>query len=325
MPNTAPESSAETTTSLHVAVAVIVNDRGEVLIAKRPEHLHQGGLWEFPGGKLEPGEVVTQALRRELDEELGVRIESARPLIRVHHQYPECPVLLDVWRVDRYQGEAHGREGQPIAWVEPEQLPDYRFPVANFPIVTAVRLPDRYLVTPEPCDDFELFLSRLEQCLRSGVRLVQLRAKKLNVTGCRELVRRVISLVNSYGARLLLNSDPDLAGVPGADGIHLTSTQLLSLERRPLPFWQWVAASCHNERELLHAAHIGVDFAVVSPVQPTLSHPHAGCLGWERLFQLTERVPFPVYALGGMRDEHLQPAHSHGAQGIAAIRGIWGE
>ena len=112
----------------------------------------------------------------------------------------------------------------------------------------------------------------------------------------------------------------------GADGVHLTSKRLLSLEYRPLPVGKWVAASCHDEHELAHAAQIGVDFAVVSPILSTPSHPDVEELGWERLFRLTEMASFPLYALGGMSsDEHLQLARSHGAQGIAAIRGIWGE
>ncbi len=325
MPNTAPEHTSDSTTHLHVAVAVIVNNGGEVLIAKRPGHLHLGGLWEFPGGKLEPGERVTQALRRELDEELGIAVESARPLIRVYHNYPEHAVLLDVWRVERYQGEAWGREGQPIAWVKPEQLLNYSFPEANTPIVTAARLPGRYLVTPEPGNNPQLFLSRLEQCLRGGVRLVQLRAKQLDGAEYELLARQVISLAGRYGVRVLLNADPELVTKLGAAGVHLASRRLLSLRRRPLPAELWVAASCHDERELAHAAHIGVDFAVIAPVLPTLSHPEVTGLGWERLLRLTEMAPFPVYALGGMRDEHLQLARSRGAQGIAAIRSIWGE
>ena len=326
MPNTVPDQDANAVTPVHVAVAVIVNGQGEVLIARRPDQLYQGGLWEFPGGKLEPGERVTQALSRELDEELGITVESSGPLIRVHHHYPRWPVLLDVWRVERYRGEAHGREGQPVVWVNPEMLQNYHFPAANIPIVTAARLPERYLVTPEPGDDLGSFLSRLEHCLSAGVRLVQLRAKRLGGSEYAQLARRAIPLARRYGARLLLNADPELATVLGADGIHITSKRLLSLEHRPLPAGQWVAASCHDEQELAHAARIGVDFAVVSPVLPTPSHPGVEGLGWERLFRLTEMAPFPLYALGGMSsDEHLQLARSHGAQGIAAIRGIWGE
>ncbi|MBA1330850.1 thiamine monophosphate synthase, partial [Candidatus Endoriftia persephone str. Guaymas] len=102
-----------------------------VLISKRHEHLHQGGLWEFPGGKLEPGESVEAALRRELYEELGIRISRFEPLIRVTHHYAECSVLLDVYRVFSYQGEPRGMEGQPLNWVLPEAMELALFPAAD--------------------------------------------------------------------------------------------------------------------------------------------------------------------------------------------------
>ncbi len=324
MPNTALEGTSAAARSLHVAAGVIVGSGGRILIAKRPEQLHQGGLWEFPGGKLEPGESVAAALRRELQEELGIRVERARPLIRIRHDYGDRVVLLDVWRVERFHGEGCGREGQEIAWVEPHSLLEYTFPVANLPIVTAARLPSRYLITPEPGTDWDGFLLGLERCLNSGVTLVQLRARRLSRREYDELARRVIALCREHGARLLLNADPSADTVMAADGVHLTAARLLALKHRPLPTGQWVAASCHNRHELIHAARIGVDFAVLSPVLPTRSHPTAETLGWERWEQLVESAPFPVYALGGMRDEDLPLAYSRGAQGIAAIRSIWG-
>lgn len=126
---------------VHVAVGVLRDALGRVLIARRLEHTHQGGLWEFPGGKVEPGETVLQALVRELLEELGVEVQAARPLVEVRHDYPEKSVLLDVWEVTLFQGQAYGREGQPLRWVEIAELADYAFPVANQPILTALRQP----------------------------------------------------------------------------------------------------------------------------------------------------------------------------------------
>ncbi len=319
MPSIAPDEF------LHVAVAVIANERGEILIAQRPPDRHQGGLWEFPGGKLEPGENVQQALRRELEEELGIRVGQARPLIRVRHRYVDGTVLLDVWRAIGYQGEPHGREGQPVRWVAPDRLLEHRFPAANYPVVTAVRLPECYLITPEPTGDLSGFLSRLERCLRAGIRLVQLRTRKLSEDAYHRLAKRVIPLVHGYGAQILLNAVPEWVTELGADGIHLNTRQLLSLRHRPLPFSCWVGASCHNEDELIHASRIGVDFALLSPVLPTATHPQAATLGWERFRRLVERVDIPVYALGGMTEQHISTAHSSGGQGIAAIRGIWGE
>src|SRR5690606_2777302 len=131
-------------------------------ISLRPAHAHQGGLWEFPGGKVDADEDAFAALARELDEELGIAITSARPLIRIPHSYPDRQVLLDVWRVSSFVGTPYGREGQRIAWVAPAKLDASVFPAANGPIVTAARLPDRYLITPEPGEDF---LVRLEHAL----------------------------------------------------------------------------------------------------------------------------------------------------------------
>ncbi len=305
---------------IHVAAAVIINARGEVLISLRHAHLHQGGLWEFPGGKVEASEDVYTTLVRELHEELGVTVRAARPLIRIPHAYPDKQVLLDVWQVTAFDGEPQGREGQSIRWVSPEQLPNFAFPAANYPIVTAARLPDQYLITPEPGVGF---LARLERALRAGIRLVQLRAKTLNAADYLDLAHKVCTLVHAQGAQVLLNADPAVVVEVGADGVHITTQRLRALSQRPLPTDYWVAASCHSAAELQQATVIGCDFAVLGPVQPTASHPDASQLGWLGLQALTEATVLPVYALGGMQREDCERAWDAGAQGIAAIRGLW--
>lgn len=123
---------------VHVAVAILtVEDKFEkkVLIAKRPDHVHKGGLWEFPGGKVEEGEAVLEALSRELKEELAISVLDAEPFLEVRHDYPEKSVLLDVWEVTRFSGCAVGNEGQPVVWISVDQLNDYKFPEANRPIL----------------------------------------------------------------------------------------------------------------------------------------------------------------------------------------------
>ncbi len=317
----------------HVAAAVVFNSAGEVLLALRPPEAHQGGLWEFPGGKVEAGEDIQRALARELHEELGITVEAARPLIRVRHDYPDKSVLLDVWRVDAFAGQPHGREGQQIEWVAPEHLLERAYPAANWPIVTAVRLPSLYLITPEPRNGTADFLRALEQSLRGGrsgeslhgsIRLVQLRVKTLAGDDYKRLAEQSLHLCRRYQAQLMLNAPPQLAQELGADGVHLDSTRLMTLDERPLTRDLWVAASCHNATELAHACRIGVDFAVVSPVLETASHPGAQTLGWTGLRALTEQATVPVYALGGMTPGHLLQAWAHGAQGIAGIGALWG-
>ena len=310
---------------IHVAVAAIMDDQHRVLLSKRPAHVHQGGLWEFPGGKLEERENIEQGLRRELQEELGITPARARPLIRVAHDYPDKSVLLDVWRIDRINGIPRGREGQPVEWVPVDELPRYAFPAANRPIVNALGLPVCYLVTPEPGAEIPRFLDALECSLASGVSLLQLRAKQLSDTDYRALIPEVLQRCRQVNARVLLNAEAEFAKASGAAGVHLTSQRLMALSDRPLDDSYLVAASCHNREQLEHAVNLGLDFAVVSPVRATSSHPGARPLGFTGLRELTERSSIPVYALGGMQTADLATAFRYGAQGIAAIRGLWNQ
>ena len=119
----------------HVVVGVLVNGQREVLVAKRGRHLHQGGLWEFPGGKVEENEMPREALVRELREEVGVSVIDAEPFLQIHHDYGDKQVFLDVWLATRFSGDAHGREGQPVRWVDLDKLKSYSFPQANAAII----------------------------------------------------------------------------------------------------------------------------------------------------------------------------------------------
>ncbi|MCB1735206.1 MAG: Nudix family hydrolase [Gammaproteobacteria bacterium] len=308
---------------LHVAAAAIIDEAGgRVLLARRPDDKHQGGLWELPGGKVEPGEDVLTALARELDEELGIVPRVSRPLIRVTHRYPERSVLLDVWRVTAFDGVPHGREGQPVEWVSIADLWQRQFPAANRPIVRAVSLPERYLITPDIQDvgTPERFLAGLGSALNRGVRLVQLRSRDplpdALAIACRDRV-------HAQGGRILLNGSPERAVDLGFDGVHLSSKRLMALAARPLSSRRWVGVSCHNVEELAQAAHIDADFAVLSPVKPTPSHPDAQAIGWARFHQQVEPAVLPVYALGGVDDADLSEAYRSGGQGVAGIRGLW--
>nr|VFJ43096.1 MAG: 8-oxo-dGTP diphosphatase [Candidatus Kentron sp. FM]VFK07334.1 MAG: 8-oxo-dGTP diphosphatase [Candidatus Kentron sp. FM] len=315
-----------------VAVAVLANARGEVLISQRHPASHQGGLWEFPGGKIEPREGNYRALCRELKEEIDITVSSARPLIRIPHDYTDRGVSLDVWLVTRWWGTPKGREGQAIAWVAPKDLRAYSFPAADIPIITAIRLPDTYLITPEPdWDDVDSFLDTLDRCLSRGVRLVQLRIKqpptgKAYRMGYRQLAARVLARCHARGARCLLNAEPSLAREMGMHGVHLTSRRLLGEDAIPARSSNddfLIGASCHNKNELEHACRIGVDFAVLAPVKATKTHPEATPLTWERFAALTRSATIPVYALGGLSLGDRETAWERGAQGIAAIRALW--
>lgn len=308
---------------LQVAVGVIANDRGEVLLSRRRNDVHQGGLWEFPGGKLEPGEDSRAALYRELREELGVDVTRVQPLVRVGHNYPDRAVVLHVWCVQAYAGTPWGRQRQPLCWLPIGALEAARFPAANAPIVRLLQLPRRYLITPEPGADLDAFLGALALSLDRGIRLLQLRANGLNDADYLSLAGRVVAVTQPYGACLLLNRRADLVAAAGAGGVHLNSRRLRSTAVRPLPVGRWVAASCHDGEDLARARAMGADFAVLSPVLATASHPHGLPLGWTQFERLARAAWLPVYALGGMQRTHLEEARSRGAHGIAAIRGLW--
>jgi 8-oxo-dGTP diphosphatase len=311
---------------IHVMAGAIGDADGRILVTRRPDHVHQGGLWEFPGGKLEPGETPEQGLARELDEELGIAVYASRPLIRIHHDYGDRHILLDVRRVEAYGGTPRGLDGQPLAWLHPDHMDPAAFPAADRPIIHALRLPALLLITGPDPEQPEAFLARLGQALGSGIRLVQLRAHTLDDRAYLDLARSAWRLCEQAGARLLLNRDPERThGLPG-HGLHLSTRALTRVERRPLApdgSTGLVGASCHNQAELARAAALGLDYALLSPVRLTSTHPDAPALGWDRFAELADPVPLPVYALGGLDPTNLNDAFRHGAQGIAAIRGLW--
>ena len=309
---------------VHVAAAAMISaDQKHVLIARRPSNVDHGGLWEFPGGKLAPYETGLEGLKRELHEELGVEIVRAQPLIRVHHEYPDKHILLDVWQVHEFAGEPFGREGQAVRWVPMNELVNYPFPAANLPILRAVMLPTEYLITGEEPDD-ERFAALLERALREdSIRLVQLRAKSLDDAAYVARAERALKLCREYGAKLLLNGEPTLLDQVDADGIHLTSARLMQLDRRPIAENKWLSASTHDQKQLSQAAVLGCDFVTLSPLRTTPSHPEVAPMGWHDFQQLVERAGMPVFALGGMTRFDANHARAVGAQGIASIRDFW--
>jgi 8-oxo-dGTP diphosphatase len=185
-----------------------------------------------------------------------------------------------------------------------------------------VQLPRQYTISPEPTDSGD-FLAAARRALASGARLIQLRSKRLGDDALRPLAIALQQIAIAYGAALLVNDRAALVEELALEGVHMSAAQLMRATRRPLPGDFLVGASCHDERELAHAAHIGVHFAVLGPVQYTQSHPSQIPLGWDRFAALCKQAPFPIFALGGLRIDDLPRAIDAGAQGVAGISGFW--
>ena len=344
---------------IHVVAGVLADAGGRVLVARRPAGTHLAGRWEFPGGKLAPGESREAGLARELAEELGVRVLAAHPLIWVEHRYPDREVVLDVWRVESYSGTPYGREGQPVEWRDVRSLDPARFPPADAPVLAALRLPRRYLVTPEPGRRPDAFLDRLSARVAEGFELVQLRAKSLSEPALADLARRAAEICRRGGATLLVNAAPDLARRCQAGGVHLASDRLARIVREGTrvngglfvpggadpggsdPVWSdpgssdsggmrgpssfLVGASCHDGADIERARAAGCDFVVLGPVRETPTHPGAPVLGWSGFRRYARGAGVPVFAIGGLGEHDVAAAGRSGGQGVAAIRAFWGE
>jgi 8-oxo-dGTP diphosphatase len=304
-----------------VAVAVLQRRDGRVLLAQRLAGTPYPGYWEFPGGKLEPGESPREALTRELHEELGIEVVRAAPWLTQRYLYPHANVELAFFRVFDWRGEPHGRDGQAIAWQIPGAFDVDPLLPANTAILRALELPLVYGISMADEIGEEAFIARARTAIDRGLRLIQLREKSWPVERLRRLGERVLSIARPARTRVLLNGDVALARELGCDGVHWTAATLLAATARVEGML--CAASCHEEPELKHAATLGVDFAVLGPVAATPTHPWSKPLGWTRLEALLRGTTIPVYALGGLSAADLETAIGCGAHGVALRRAAW--
>ena len=310
------------TSRVEVAAAVLLHRDGRFLLGQRPAGKVYAGYWEFPGGKVEPGEAPLAALQRELHEELGITVEEAYPWLTREYDYAHASVRLRFFRVARWSGTLHGRENQRFSWQSPQAISVDPLLPANTPILRALLLPPVYAISNASELGEREFLARLERALAGGLKLLQVREKEMTGGELLRFSTRVTRLAHARGARVLVNADVDLARMSGADGVHLTAAQLRQLQRRPA--LDLVGASCHDAGELARAQLLGADLAVLGPVLPTPSHPGATGIGWKAFATLLQDYPLPVYALGGQRPADLATAWQRGAQGISMMRAAWG-
>jgi 8-oxo-dGTP diphosphatase len=306
---------------VRVAAAVLLRADGAVLLAQRPAGKPYAGYWEFPGGKLEPGEGPRAALVRELREELGIAVLRASPWFIQEFVYPHAHVELHFFRVFAWDGVLVGHDGQAFAWQVPGRYTVAPLLPANTRILAALALPAIYGITNADDVGEDVFLARVESSLARGLRLVQLREKDWPAARRDAFAQQFVPLAHRFGAKVLLNGTAADARRLHCDGVHWTAESLSLAAERPSDLM--VSASCHTADELAHAGALALDFAVLGPVAPTPTHPNAVPLGWNGFSAIAAGAHVPVYALGGLGAEDLAAAIERGAQGVALRRAAW--
>ncbi|CAI08448.1 Nudix family hydrolase [Aromatoleum aromaticum] len=306
---------------VEVAAGVITRPDGSFLLGQRAPDTFYPGYWEFPGGKVEAGETAEQALVRELDEELGIRVTCIRPWITREHRYEHAHVRLHFFEVTAWDGEINDHVHSALSWEHAGWLGVGPMLPANGPILKALHLPRWMGITHAVDIGTKVQLARLDAALERGLRLVQVREPGMPRDELASFAGAVIRRAREYRALVVINQDSGLAHELGADGVHLPAAELGRTTARPA--FEWVGASCHCRAELERAAGLGLDYALLGAVRPTLTHPHRETLGWHAFAELVRDLPIPVLALGGLVEADMEPARSAGAHGIAGIRGVW--
>lgn len=306
---------------VHVAAAVITRPDGSFLVGQRADDTFYAGYWEFPGGKVEPGETPRDALIRELHEELDMQVDEAWPWLTREHVYEHAHVSLHFFEVPAWHGEIHDRVHAALAWQQADAMTVEPMLPANGPILKALRLPRTMGITQAADVGVAVQLARLDKALADGLRLVQVRERGLVEDERENFAREVVARCRTAGAIVLINGDLELAHRCNAHGVHLPGRLLAATATRP--DFEWVGAACHSRAELKHAAALGLDYAMLGSVNATASHPGQAGLGWDVFAERVGNLPLPVFAVGGLDVAELNTAKAAGAHGIAAIRSIW--
>jgi 8-oxo-dGTP diphosphatase len=304
---------------LDVAANIVRAPDGRVLMAERTATQLSPGFWELPGGKIDPGESAQEAAIRELEEEIGIQAVSLTPWIQYEHPFRLRRIRLHFFKVDKWVGTPHGREGQRIAWIDPARPSVAPILPSVERVLDALGLPPVYAVCRSvDYEDVSAMIEHVAAGVRLGLRLVQLRAPNFSPDQRVALARRMNATVAPAGARVLLEGSALEARRAGLTGVHTTAAELRRLRSRP-PVKLWLC-SCHDEADVARAIELGADAAVVSPVLNSAAHPERLPLGWEGLKRLSATAPLPIYAQGGIDATHLRAAQGAGATGIATAR-----
>lgn len=296
-----------TKATIHVAIALLFY-QNQVLVGWREARQHQGNKYEFPGGKVEKGELPVEACRREVMEEVGIDIERWHASDFISHEYEDIIVNLHIFHASLQPAQL-AEIKQPWRWYCREELGQLNFPKANQSMIQKLQWPQRIKISEDlnilsSLDTDQMLYWRVDPTSERIMQLAQCPVDQLS-----KLIvnQQFWSHLNELQQQTIRT-------------IHLKQTQLMDFNLSDLKTGYRYLAACHDQSALIHAEQIGCEAALLSPVLATETHPDTPALGWERFKQMAEQVQIPVFALGGLRTEDLHDAKCQHAYGIAGIR-----
>ncbi|AGF46627.1 7,8-dihydro-8-oxoguanine triphosphatase [Candidatus Kinetoplastibacterium desouzaii TCC079E] len=314
---------------IKVSIGVILNNHNELLIAQRPKNELMPVLWGLPGGKVEGQETTSDALHRELEEELGIKVTKFYPWIKQTYQKQKIKYDLFFYRVVEWDGTAYGREKQLITWANIDSITHkYNLLPTTFHVLRCFKIPNTYAITSiNSKEHVKDFLNRLNIAINNGISLIQFREPNWNEGPFSDsllaIMRKILSICKQHKVKLLINSVHPESWWAEANGVHLRSIDMKKYSHKPKFIKQnsLIGVSAHNSNDLEYAySHINADFAVLGPVLPTLSHPNDPGIGWDNFKNEIMNSRIPVFSLGGQSEQNRETAYQNGAHGIAGIR-----
>lgn len=309
---------------IEVVAAVIEDETGRILLSERRPGKEFSGMWEFPGGKIEAGETPMGALQRELLEELGIEIKRASRFITTFEASDERQIEMQVWRVHQYQGKLDACENQQLCWLNASELLLEHLPPLDRPVARALQLPRRMLITPDPAlFSRHEFIANIVAAIARGYRFFRLRANNSEFQVDKELIQKLEELIAEVDGILLLGTAEFGCHQSEHTGLHLRSSELATLNTRPVDAKILLSAAVHCVDDIRSAERLTADLLTISPIKATTSHPGINTIGWPGFMKLHKHARAPAFALGGLTEADAGDAIASGALGIAAIRAFW--
>lgn len=305
---------------IEVVAAAIYDARGNLLLARRAiDGSAESGLWEFPGGKVEPGESLEGALRREIAEELDVQLGQLLALPRARAIDRQRGIALNLLTGTLLGDQPKRRIHQELRWVRPHECIQLPLGVLDRQLAKWAGAPTTYHIT-DPTEPLR------EQPLSAGAAPSRawLLARWPGATD-EVYASRLEELSDRCGVYPLMQHDRfgDASDTIATVGTHLSAKRAAQFEGRPQSPQQWLCVSCHSAAELAHATQLDADFVVLGPIRETASHPGSPGMGWPTFIKLVDTLPMPVLALGGMQPADLPSAMEHRGSGVAGISSFW--